>query len=106
MVMGANSVLAKKITDIMQMQNVTVESLANKTGLARGTISNMRNGKNHYTWQLQLICQELNIPMAYFLDDQLSAAHLIAIQSIISIDNEQFLLSIAQTINLSKNNGK
>ena len=100
--MGTNSVLAKKITDIMREQNVTVKDLALKTGLATGTISNIRNGKNHYTWQLQLICIELKVPMPYLLDTHVSTAQLIAIQSILNLQDDQFILSIAKMINLSK----
>lgn len=100
--MGSNSYLAMKLITVMQEKNITVKALAKKTGLAHGTISNIRNGKNHYTWQLQLICDELNIPVGYLIDDSVTAAQLRAIQSILSITDEPFLSALTVLINASK----
>ncbi len=82
----------------MLTQHVKVKALSEKTGLAHGTICKIRDGGNHYTWQLVLICEALKITPSVFFDQSLSEAQTEAIQEILSIKNQHLLKVVAEHI--------
>lgn len=93
--MNLNKLIGERLTNLMTENNITVRELAKKTGLSHGTISGVRNGKNHYTWQLMLICKQMGISIEILTDESLSQQKIRALNAIHQIDCPALLDVIA-----------
>ena len=96
--MSTNRYIANRLKSIMHSKGVKVKTLSQRTGLAHGTICKIRKGGNHYTWQLVLICEALEISPSNFFEQSLSYAQEEAIKEILSIKNPRLLKLISDHI--------
>lgn len=71
--MEINEIIAKRITILCKMNNLSINRLAAICGLRQSTISNILNGnsKNPTISSIQRICKGLEISLATFFDDPL-----------------------------------
>lgn len=85
----------QKLKSVMASKNITVRQLSLKTRMSTGLISNIRNGKHHYSWQLVRICKAINEPTWALLDENVEEHHIDLILIVLKLKNKKYLKALS-----------
>ena len=71
--MTAGEAVLKRIMELIQERNITVNKLAMRSGITQSTLQNITGGRNHSTSvsTVQKLCDGLGISLRQFFDSDL-----------------------------------